>query len=222
MQKKTLYLSTFKDDPISLTIASQILDSLSVRLNVKFDFQYLPATRGLVLLKTKKIDGTIAASEAILDKNPNLIKVEECIIEAPIFVYTVLEDIKISSLEDLKPYKIVKIRGVNYTDKNLKGFNTYTVNSNETAFKFLSSGKADIFIGMHRQMAPFMEKEEFLKHKIYKLDKPIDSQKYYTFFTIKNKKFANNYNQALKDFKESGNYKKIFLPFTKHISASPE
>ena len=108
----------------------------------------LPAQRAQLVANSGKKDGEIMRIWTYGNENAHTIRVPTpyYYLETMPFVLKGSQ-IKIHSKEDLKRYRLAKVRGVKHTNNITEGLtDVYEMNSTENMFKMLRSGKVDVVL----------------------------------------------------------------------------
>jgi polar amino acid transport system substrate-binding protein len=192
-------------------IGEAVLKTIGKKIDVSFELKVFPIKRADLYIDSGKIAGDLGRVIEYGYSFPNLIRVEEPIASFPYYVYSKRYDIKVNGWASLKPYKVVYVSGTTYIKSNLTPihYNLYPIRNVKQAIKFLSIGRADIYISNPLAIAEFIKSGELNRLGIKALEPPISVLCLYTYFHPKHQQIEKRYNQALKQIKKDGTYKRI-------------
>ncbi|SFV08003.1 substrate-binding periplasmic protein [Pseudoduganella namucuonensis] len=126
-------------------VAAKLITDIGNKAGVTVKVKPLPAARANELNLSGEIDGEIARIDAYAAKNPTLVQ------SKPLYYYLVStafgkKDKSVSSIADLKQYRVGIIRGVAHAMTVTAGMKVTEVNGPEQLFLMLDEGKIDIAV----------------------------------------------------------------------------
>lgn len=213
-----------KDTNQANRIGTEILKAISKKIGHEIELLALPPKRAQYMLKKGQIDADIARFSSFGDSNASLIMVNEPFLKVPFYAYTMSPDIKIHSIECIKPYRIVTLRGIKLIKHRVKDLDVQLVDSIKSGFLFLYKNRADIFINDGISAKKILNSPEIKKLGIIRLEPPLIIAEVHTFFTPSNADIAKKYERALIEIKQEGIYDKILrdtMPFPNKKSKNP-
>ncbi len=191
-------------------LAKEVLTEIGARMNIKTELRSLPPLRAEALFKSGAIDAELARVASYHKRVPSAIRVNEPIISAPLYAYAKSDDFTIKGWQSLTPYKIVTVRGYVFAETHLARHDNYFVDSHEVAFRFIETGRADLFICSGIIAQRVLKSKEFEHSLVRKLVPRVAMSHSYTFFAKGLKKEALAFEKALLEIKENGIYDKLF------------
>lgn len=178
------------------------------RLGYTLEIVRLPAERGLRNSNAGIIDGEsirIAGMEKIY---PNLIKVDEKIMDWEFVVFS-KQDINISNgWDSLKPYAVSFINGWKILEKNIPKESTLTkVKSVTQLFALLEKDRADLVI--YERLGGLALVLDKHYSDIHVIEPPLETRAMYMYLHKKHKDLIPELVRVLKKMKQDGTYRKI-------------
>lgn len=125
-----------------------VLPQIYKNIGIDISIVPLPAQRAQLEANTGKKDGEIMRIRTYGYENARSIRVPTpyYYLETMAFVLT-KSQIVINEKEDLKRYRLAKVRGVKHTNNITKGFSdVYEMNSTESILKMLNKNKVDVVL----------------------------------------------------------------------------
>jgi len=193
-------------------IAHSLADEIGARSGTTITLVALPGRRALKYLKDGTIDGDFSRVDGFGQDIPGLIQISEPLNSYPYLVYTVKTDIHVDGWESLKPYKVAYPRGWKVIELNLKSVhnNLHPVDSTEAGLKFMTLGRADVFINIPLMVEPLLKTGELSNKGITALQPPLDFLHSYIYLLPQHADVAKRIETALKTMKEDGTHEKLF------------
>ncbi|MBW8832217.1 MAG: transporter substrate-binding domain-containing protein [Burkholderiales bacterium] len=124
------------------------------RLGLRVEMSTYPTLRIGVLLDQGAIDGEVARARVYAEVHPELIRVEESVIDATIALYTANSSLDVTRLDDLRALKLRAghLRGALYCERALASVlpaaQITDVTYDEQGLQMLLSGRIDAFCGV--------------------------------------------------------------------------
>ncbi|NRA18833.1 MAG: transporter substrate-binding domain-containing protein [Oceanospirillaceae bacterium] len=190
-------------------IANEVLQQIAKKMDVKIELKALPASRAALLLSRGSIHADFSRIPSFSLSNPTAIRVKEPVTEISWYAYSLLDDMKITGWESLKPYKIVIVRGLVFKEKYLKNYNVHVVNTLKQAVKYLLVNRADILISNPLSIGNLSVFRYRNGSSIQKSTHPLVKTKTYTFFSSHYPVLARKFNEALIEVKKEHVYRQL-------------
>ncbi len=204
------------------TMKGIYIDVLNVvlveKMGLEVKHEALPWKRAQIMVERGKADGLVtAATPARLEYSD---KPEETVVEANFKIYTSADCPnlkalkKVKSIPELKPFKLVDIRGSGWAKANLEsaGLNVHWLDSTEQIFQFIIKNRADANINNEWITRDQLKKRKLLG-KIIELPTPMTAQPIKFHMLISKKSAYHKYlpemNKYLKEIKADGTHAKI-------------
>jgi len=203
-----------KDDSKIFKIVERLIKAINKQANIKINLVSMPRKRAEIeLLKNIYIHAVFARIIDFQENNLDLIRLQEPIIKIPLMIYTHKTlDFARPSLDNLKEYKIVYVRGTTFIEKYFKKHTQlYALTSEKQALRFLSVKRADIFISTPLLTDAILNSEEFKDSEIKAFSTPLVYVNTYSFFNKEYKNVAQKFNDALIILKKEGIYNDIIF-----------
>ncbi len=184
-----------------------IIQELYHRMNIDVEFLVTPLERSLHLSNTGITDGELLRAKDILETNKNLRMVPTPLITMKIYVYTIDENIRINSIDDLSKYTIAILRGTKFTENMTKNMNVRTSNTLLGLFKILVNGRVDLVVN-----ANIISDEEIKGlgfDNIIKTEPPLTEIILYHMLHKKHENLIPEFDRVINEMIEDGTLQKI-------------
>ena len=200
-----------EEGTVGFDVTQGLATEVGRRSGVEIEIVALPAKRAFRLLKKGLIDGDWSRVDGYGTEIPRLIKIPEPIASHPYLAYTANEEIVISGWESLKPYRVAYLRGWKVVELNLQPFhnNLFPVSNNESGFRFIAAGRADVFINIPFIAKSHLKKDSLRGLGIKGLHPPLDYLHVFAYVLPKHADLTKRMNASLKAMKEDGTYDRI-------------
>ncbi len=131
---------------IEQEVGRLVLTQIYKNLGIEISITPLPAHRAQHTVRTGHKSGEIMRIWSYGEVNKTTIRVPTPYYVAQTMPFILKgKSINISNKEELKPYRVAKVRGVKHTDHITAGLdNVYETNSTKNMFKLLMTGKVDV------------------------------------------------------------------------------
>ena len=215
-QPITLAAVGMEPDSNSFQATVSLVAEVSSRSGVEIKLVSLSAKRAHENLKAGEIDGEWCRVDGYGENIPGLIQISEPVASHPYTAYAIRDDIKINGWESLKDYKIAYLRGWKVVEINISALtdNLHPLNSTEAGIKFVSSGRADIFINIPFIINPLLARDDLKQTATFALHPPLDYLNVYAYLLPKHAALAAKIERALATIKKNGTYHRL-LPSLK-------
>ncbi len=187
------------------------------RLGYTLEYVHFPAERGLQNANAGIIDGDAIRVSGLDKIYPNLIRVNEKIMDWEFVVFS-KQDIKIDhGWDSLKPYVVSIINGWKILERNIPKEATLTkVNSANQLFSLLDKNRTDLIIyERYRGLARIKNRHS---EDIHIIEPPLETRAMYMYLHKKHKDLIPQLARVLKEMKQDGTYNKItretLVPYT--------
>lgn len=208
----TLVLNTAATPLFGNSTQSGFIDKIEKealqQLGYRLETVRLPAERGLQNANAGIIDGESIRIAGLEKSYPNLIKVDEKIMDWEFVVFT-KQHIEITNgWDSLKPYVVSIVNGWKILEKNIpKESGLTTVKSVSQLFTLLEKDRTDLIIYERLGgLAIILEKQYSTIHAI---DPPLETRAMYMYLHKKHKHMIPELVRVLKKMKRDGTYSKI-------------
>lgn len=181
-----------------------VLTQIYQNIGLTIDISPLPGDRAQFVARSGNKDGEIMRIWTYGEENESLIRVPTSYyyLETMPFIMTG-RNIFVSSSNDLKNYKLAKVRGVKHTNNITKGLtNVYEMNSTENIFKLLRSGRVDIALTNTLDGNLVLSRLGF--DNVEALSSPLAELPLYHYIHEKNKHLVPLIDKEIKRLKERG------------------
>ncbi len=197
-------------------LTERVLKTAYKRIDINFQVKRYPAKRALVISNSGEVDGELFRIANINKKWKNLVMVPTPIAYLKVVSYSKNKNIKISSWDSLKPYKIGIKRGIIHSDKGTKGMQRQIVESNTQLFTILKNDRVDVIV-----LAYFNALKELRNH-LYpdiKLLKPaLTNHPLHHYLHKKNKSIVAKLDKELQAMEKQGLIEKYRKEYIKELS----
>ncbi|WP_281561380.1 transporter substrate-binding domain-containing protein [Thalassomonas sp. RHCl1] len=204
------YLS---EQELGRIVLPQIYKNLGIDINII----PLPANRAQYVASSGNKDGEIMRIWTYGDENSTTIRVPTpyYYLETMPFVLK-QQQITIRHIEDLKHYKLVKVRGVKHTNNITAGLSqVYEVNSTEAMFRLLRSGKVDV--ALTNTLDGNLVLKRLGYQNIIAMEKPLAVLPLYHYIYQKHQALVPVIDQEIKRLKNNGDLQQLIEKAEKQI-----
>ncbi len=191
----------------TLYITKLLIKTIGEKLNIKTKIIQLPNNQLTWLLKNEKIHAELYRVKAYQKVLPQTIMIKEPIIELPYYAYSTNKDIKVNSWRSLLPYQHVTVREFKFANTWLANHNTHELGNVESALKFLSANRAEVFVAHQLAVEKYISQPQF--SNIYQLKPQVDSLALHTFFSKSSSAIAQKFEQTIVELKQQGYLEKL-------------
>lgn len=196
-----------------------IIPEIYKNLGMKVTIKPLPGKRAQQLATSGKKDGEIMRIFTYGIENPTTIRVP-----TPYYYLETMAFIKknsgivIKSREDLKKYKLVKVRGVKHTNNITKGMsNVHDINDSVRMMKYLQKGRADVALTNTVDGILVLKKLGYTN--IVPIDKPLAVLDLYNYIHQDHKDLVPKVDAMIKKMQANGEMKAVIKKAENQIVA---
>jgi ABC-type amino acid transport substrate-binding protein len=127
-------------------IGVYILPRVYEKLGLKIEIIPMPGKRAQRSLEEGLVDGEVMRIYTYGEEVPGVVRVEPAYFSLETTPYVRSDSgIRVNSADDLRKYRLVKVRGVKHTENITAGMDrVYSLDSPEQMFRYLEYGRADI------------------------------------------------------------------------------
>lgn len=208
-KEEVVFSTSLSEDHEVFALAEEMLKVISSRIGEQIKLISIPGKRSALLLKNHQIHAELARISEYAEKVPFAIKVSEPVIELSRYVYSIDHDFAVKGWASLKPYHAVTVRGSWIINIYMKEHRISKVDSMSSAFQFLKSGRADVFVSNSILADKFLAETELELSGIVRLEPAVHLSKEFTFFAEGYIDLAARYEAALRSMKDDGSYQAI-------------
>ncbi len=208
-KEEIVFSTSLSEDHEVFALAEEMLKVISSRIGEQIKLISIPGKRSALLLKNHQIHAELARISEYAKKVPFAIKVSEPVIELSRYVYSIDHDFAVKGWASLKPYHAVTVRGSWIINIYMKEHRISKVDSMSSAFQFLKSGRADVFVSNSILADKFLAETELELSGIVRLEPAVHLSKEFTFFAEGYIDLAARYEAALRSMKDDGSYQAI-------------
>lgn len=224
-----LVLNNTNEPPFTNTEATGFLDIILreafKRAGVEdLELVSLPAERGLLSADSGLIDGDVTRIKGLDKQYPNLVRVDEKLVDWEFVAYTARDDIR-SSWEDVRRYYVGFITGWKIYEKALEGAeNTLPVSDPRALFRLLRLKRADLVL-YARWMGEVHLAQEGITN-VHPLLPPLAVREMFIYLHKRHQALAIRLADALRAIKEEGMYDSVrarsLAPYQTKLNESHE
>ena len=185
-------------------VGRRVLPQIYQRIGREITISSVPANRAQLLATSGELDGEIMRIYSYGSENPSTLRVPTAYYQFATMAF-VRKDSGIVSLtpEQLKNYRIVKVRGVKHTDNITRGLsNAVDFSSTQEIMNMVSLGRADIALTSVIDGSVILEK--MAMHELRMLDKPLAVLDLYHYLHQSHVDLIPPLDAAIKKLKASG------------------
>jgi len=194
---------------IEQEIGRLIIPKIYEKLNIDVEISPKPGKRAQAYATSGKRDGEIMRIWTYGIENKTTLRVP-----TPYYKLETMAFIKkdsnviINSKDDLKNYKLLKVRGVKHTNNITSGLqNVQDVESTEKMMKFLQANRADVALTNTVDGLLILKKLGY--SNIVPIDKPLAELDLYHYLHKKNKHLIPKVDKIIKQMKANGELQKV-------------
>lgn len=186
-----------------------IIPEIYKKLGIETTIQAVPGIRAQKLATSGEKDGEIMRIFTYGIENTTTIRVPTPYYQLETMAFVKKDSgIVIKSKEDLKKYKLVKVRGVKHTNNITKGIaNVHDMNSTESMMKYLLAGRADV--ALTNTVDGILSLKKLGYTNIVPIDKPLAVLDLFNYIHQDHKDIVEKVDAMIKKMKENGELQAI-------------
>ncbi len=183
----------------------QIAKEIYRRLGYDIEIHDVPAARGLQLLDEGLDDGTLARNPNMSLLYPNLIQIDESVLQRTYVAFTRDPAFVAKTWEDLAPYRLGFVNGWKILERNIQKAASITkVTSGEQLFQLLNTGRIDVAV--YNLWGGLMLIREMGLAGIRAAEPPLAQREVFFYLHRRHAAHAVTSAQALRKMKRDGTY----------------
>ena len=195
------------------------------RIGIEIEVLFLPAERSISAANDGLHDGELNRVEGMETIYPNLVRVNESMMDFEFVGFTKHGSLSGSGWESLKPYQVGLIKGWKILETNVGHFPNITYyHSARDLFHGLKLGRVDIVL--YGKLIGYAVMKNMDMDHVKVLKPPFAVKKMYMYLHKKHRSIIPGLSHALKQVKQDGTYKKIvsrsLVPYKKTMTADVE
>jgi len=208
-----LYIGSAFEPPISRTDQAGIVDRIVRqafhRIGKEALITHLPAERSLLTASQGINDGDLIRVEGLQSHYPDLVQVDEKLIDFEFVAFSKNSQINIDDWKDLSPYSVGIVRGWKILEEKAAHSFLRQVDSLELLFTLLEKGRADLVI--YERLAGTYAVRRMQIVDVYQTEEPLETQPMYLYLHRKHRGLVDSLVAALKEMKQDGTYQRIII-----------
>lgn len=223
-EERKLYLSTAFGPPISTADNRGFFDRLMQQACARIGYQVATdqpqAERALMLANSGVNDGDGPRVESLdnLWSYPNLVRVEEPLLDIDFVAFTCDPGLVVNDWKSLSGHNVAIVTGWKILERRLTYLSSLVkVKDVEHLLRLLKYGRTDVAI-MDRYSGLDAAGRIGLEHCRI-ADPPLDSRTMYLYLNIRHVEVAAKLAEALRAMKQDGTYQRIFQEVLGHVDA---
>lgn len=187
----------------------ELLPPLLTEAGLAADIVSIPSKRALKELNSGKIHANGLRLRILEDHYPNIIRMNEPVLNIDFIAITNRGDIDVKNWADLEQYRVAYPAGWKIFDVNVPDATTLMrVNNHNQLFGLLNINRVDVVL-LSRTIANTLLKENHVPGLRF-LSPPLHSTPSYLFFHKSKQREANQLAAALRRLKQNGVYEKLY------------
>ena len=196
-----------------------IIPEIYRKLGMKVTIEPVPGKRAQQLATSGKKDGEIMRIFTYGIENPTIIRVPTSYyyLETMAFIKK-NSGVVIKNKEDLRKYKVVKVRGVKHTNNITKGMSkskVQDINGSESMMRFLQKGRADVALTNTVDGNLVLKKLGYTN--IVPIDKPLAVSDLFNYIHQDHKDLVPKVDAMIKKMKANGEMKALIKKAEKQV-----
>jgi polar amino acid transport system substrate-binding protein len=197
-----------------------IIPEIYKKLNIKVKISPMPGKRAQEEATSGRRDGEIMRIWTYGEENPTTIRVPTSYyyLETMAFIKK-NSGIKIESKEDLRKYRLVKVRGVKHTNNITEGIpNVFDIDTTKRMLMFIQAGRADV--ALTNTVDGILILKELGIKNIVPIDKSLAILELYHYIHKDHKDLVPKVDAVIKEMKANGELKTLTIKAEKKVLAS--
>lgn len=205
---KEIRISTFEHDTPQLNAAINVMTNIYKRIGYDMTLVRFPGKRSLVEANLGNTDGELLRIKAIERKYPNLLPVPYSIGGLTAMALVRTGQPQVVGISGLLDKRVGILRGVEFTEILTKNLDREILNSIDSLFSILLSGRVDVILFPPLDARIYIKKHG-LENKIDMTVQPIIAVPLYHFLHKKSKVIADELSIEMKRMKKSGELEEL-------------
>ncbi len=209
LQAKDKYHFVSIENLIEQEVGGLIIPQIYDKLNIDIQISPKPAKRAQAYAISGKRDGEIMRIWSYGIENKTTLRVPTPYYKLETMAFIKKDSgIVINSKDDLKNYKLIKVRGVKHTNNITSGLsNVIDVQNTKVMMKFLNADRAEV--ALTNTVDGLIVLKELGYSNITPLKKPLAILNLYHYIHEKNKHLISKVDKVIKQMKSNGELQKV-------------
>ncbi|NDV25321.1 transporter substrate-binding domain-containing protein [Desulfovibrio sp. JC010] len=181
----------------------------------------MPGKRAQLAVEKGAVDGEVMRIYTYGGEVPNVVRVEPAYFYLDTTPYVKKgSGIQINAVDDLRNYRIAKVRGVKHTSNITAGMDrVYDLDSAEQVIKFLEYGRADVAIGNSLNLNYLLK--EMKNEDVVAAGPPLARLPLYHYLTKKHSRKAAKVGKMISGMQQSGKLERLIQEAEYKIFQAP-
>ncbi len=205
---KEAIIATFEHDTPQLDTSIYVMTSIYQRIGYDMKIIRFPGKRSIVEANLGSVDGELVRVKNVETHATNLIRIPYAIGSLKAMAITRTGHSKVVGMAGLIDKRVGILRGVELTERMTKNLDRQILNSIESLFSILLSGRVDLILFPELDSLEYIKNHQ-LEGKVVISDNPIFSVPLYHFVHKDSKEMADQLTAEMKEMKKSGALKKL-------------
>lgn len=201
-------ISTFKQNTAQIEVSASVMTEVYQRLGHEMKLVFYPGKRSIVEANNGTVDGELIRIKSTRQLLINLVMIPTPVDTLKVMAITRTGDTKVVSLKGLAGKKIGVLLGVELTDKIVQNLPHQTVDSIDSLFKILVSGRADVILFPSLDSKEYIQRNS-LSEKVAINTPPILEIALYHFINKSKPTLIKDMSELLAKLKETGELETI-------------
>lgn len=219
--EETIRLGATSVDRAARTMAVRVLEHAYQRAGIPMEIAYYPPKRRMALVHSGAVDGLTGAAERSMlstsDNIDDLIEIPVPIAYEEIMVFSNGPDFTVSGYENLKPYRVGFVLGINFLRARLQGLNTDSANDSEVLIRKLAAGRTDVAVDLR---STYCIVRRLGSVDVRMLQPPLETQYYYHYLHKHQEEVAQKISRELARMREDGSMRAIQAAAVREFEAA--
>lgn len=206
---KALHFASIKD-LAEQEVGAIVLPEIYRRIGIEISITPYPAKRAQGLTANGKTDGEIMRIYSYGLETPSVVRIPTSYSTLDTTAYVQKNSgISIKNRDDLKKYRIVKVRGVKHTENITSGLkNVHNLESPEQMMTYLKAGRADVALTNSMNGRKALTKLQYMD-EIIPAGPALNQEKLYNYLHIRHRFLVPKVDSVIKAMKASGELKRL-------------
>lgn len=205
---KEVTVSTFEHDTPQIDVSIKVMASIYQRIGYDIKIIRFPGKRSIVEANLGSVDAELVRIKNIETQATNLIRIPYAIGSLTAMAITRTGQAKVVGMAGLIDKRVGILRGVELSERITKNLDRQILNSIESLFSILLSGRVDLILFPELDALEYIKTHK-LEGKIIISDNPIFSVPLYHFVHKDSKELADQLIAEMKEMEERGELKAL-------------
>ncbi len=205
---KEVTISTFEHDTPQLDTSIYVMKSIYQRIGYDMKIIRFPGKRSIVEANLGSVNGELVRVKNIETQATNLIRIPYAIGSLKAMAITRTGQAKVVGMAGLIDKRVGILRGVELSERITKNLDRQILNSIESLFSILLSGRVDLILFPELDALEYIKIHK-LEGKVIISDNPIVAVPLYHFVHKDSKRLADQLTAEMKEMKQGGELKEL-------------